>query len=111
MNFMKYETIKAKAIDELRGAVSIGSQWPSDALFLALQGAVEQRRNPRELAAEWTEEAVKIIKQWDVRCVGKLVELFPACIPKRFHGLAMRAEMADNEDADCIVYFGGGKEL
>lgn len=106
MNFMKYETIKQKAIDELRGAVSIGSQWPSDALFLALQGAVEQRRNPRELAEEWTAEAIKIIQRWDVRMVGKLIRLFPACIPRKYHGLSIRAEMADNENADWIVCFG-----
>lgn len=107
MNYMKYETIKQKAIDEIRGRISVGSAWPSDVLFLALQGAIEERRNPRKLAEEWTEEAVKIVEDWDVRMVGKLIQLFPACIPRKYHGLSIRAEMADNENADWIVCFGG----
>jgi hypothetical protein len=95
MNAMKYETIKKKAIEELRTQIEVGSGWPSDKLFMALMPAVEMRRKPRELLEEWTAEAVKMIEKWDIRQVGKLVELFPSCIPKRFHGLPMVAEMAD----------------
>jgi hypothetical protein len=103
---MKYETIKQHAIEQLRGAVSIGSVFPSDALFLVLQGSIAEGRNPHELAQEWAEKAVQIIREWDVRMVRNLIELFPGCVPKKFQGLLIRCEMANNEKCDWIVTFG-----
>jgi hypothetical protein len=106
MYAMKWETIKKKAIEQLCSQIELGSGWPSDKLFMVLLPAVELRRKPRELLAEWTAEAVKIIERWDIRMVGKLIELFPNCINKQYKGLPMRCEIEDKEDGEWVVCFG-----
>jgi hypothetical protein len=105
MQYMRWETIKAKAITELCAQLET-SGWPADKSFMALLPAVEMRVAPRKLLDEWTGEAIKIIENWDIRLVGKLVGLFPSCVPKKFHGLPIRCEMSDNENCDWIVCFG-----
>ena len=105
MNFVKYETIKKKAILELRSR-HYDTTMMTPVIFEALLPAVASRMDPRQLSSEWMAAAVKIIERWDVRCVAKLIELFPSCIPKHRHGRRIFAENEDTEEGDWIVRFG-----
>ena len=55
------------------------------------------------------EEGVKIIDDWDVRVVGRLIDLFPECIAKQYRNAAVTCYMADNEDCDWMVEFDTSK--
>lgn len=105
MKYLKFETIKGKAIAELRGRFCMGVMGMA-VVYEAMVPAVNMRMDPRDLSREWMEEAVKVIERWDVRQIRKLIELFPYCIPKHLHGQKICAEMADNENCDWLVYFG-----
>lgn len=49
------------------------------------------------------ETGVSLIEKWDVRQVGKLIELFPECAPRRFRGKALTCYMADDDNSDWMV--------
>jgi hypothetical protein len=49
------------------------------------------------------EAGLKLIDNWDVRQVGKLIELFPACVPKKYHGKKLTCYEAYNKHSDWIV--------
>jgi hypothetical protein len=104
MNFLKYETIKKKAILELRSRHDDAAMM-MPVIFEALLPAVANRQDPRQVSAEWMAAAVKIIERWDVRCVAKLIELFPSCIPRHLHGKAISATLDDTEMSDWIIRF------
>ena len=56
----------------------------------------------RERLAELADEVHNRIRCWDVRCAGKLLELFPGYLPKKQQGLPFRVELVDNEaGTDC----------
>jgi hypothetical protein len=46
---------------------------------------------------------LKLINDWDVRQVGKLIELFPGCVPAKYRGKPLTCYMADNEACDWMV--------
>ena len=64
MSFMKYETIKKKAILELRSRYYDATMM-MPVIFEALLPAVANRQDPRQVSAEWMAAAVKIIEQWE----------------------------------------------
>lgn len=49
------------------------------------------------------EAGLQLINDWDVRMVGKLIELFPGCVPRRYVGAQLTCYIADNEDCDWMV--------
>ena len=49
------------------------------------------------------EAGLQLIDNWDVRMVGKLIELFPESVPARYRGKQLTCYMADNEDCDWMV--------
>lgn len=51
------------------------------------------------------EEAFGIIDKWDVRCVAKLIDLFPEIVPKRLLRASISCYMADDEDSTWMVCF------
>lgn len=51
------------------------------------------------------EAGIELINRWDVRMVGKLVELFPDSIPAKYRNRPMNCYMADNEACDWMVEF------
>jgi hypothetical protein len=61
------------------------------------------------IALRAREDAIKVIDRWDVREVAKLVDLFPAAVPKQYHRAAITCYMADNEDADWMIAFDTSK--
>ena len=46
---------------------------------------------------------MELISHWDVRRVERLIELFPASVPKKYHGKRLTCYMADNKHSDWMV--------
>ncbi|WP_019025345.1 MULTISPECIES: hypothetical protein [unclassified Thioalkalivibrio] len=63
-----------------------------------------------EQAQEMEREAHRIIDQWDVREVRKLIAAFPMIVPKKYRNASIRCEMQDNDegDYDWVVVFEKG---
>jgi hypothetical protein len=62
--------------------------------------------NPwRQMLLRAREEGVKVIDAWDVRCIGRLIDLFPESVPKQYRNAAMTCYMADDEDSTWMVDF------
>jgi hypothetical protein len=51
-----------------------------------------------DMLAEIEAEAHKIVDAWDVRCVGKLIELFPEALPKKYQKAKFDIDMDDDGD-------------
>ena len=112
MRAIKWETIKANAEREFfnraggnKSTIGYG-QEQDQAYFLALLVAVNMTppQSPIELAKDWIEKGCKLIRQWDVRMVRKLMELFPTCVPKFCHTQPIAADY--DESGDWVVCFG-----
>lgn len=48
-------------------------------------------------------EAHKIVDKWDVRSAGKLIELFPEALPKKYQNAKFDVDM--DEDGEWKIYF------
>lgn len=109
---MKFETIKANAaaqfsrmVDEeaaVPGAADrlggpVGLSFQALASDLGLTEALRHKTLAQVKAA-----GLSRIAAWDVREVGKLLELFPAAAPA-LAGKQLQANMADTSDMDWIV--------
>lgn len=46
---------------------------------------------------------VGVDDKWDVRRVGKLIELFPGCVPAKYLGKQLTCYQADNEASAWMV--------
>ena len=82
MRTIKFETIKRKALDEVRNRLSTAiAGFPGDPLFLAIHEAIKEKKNPRVVLTEWQDKVEAIVRQWDVRMVAGLIKAFPAIVP------------------------------
>lgn len=54
----------------------------------------------------WEQQAHREIDNWDVRNVGKLIELFPNTVAARYRKLPITVYMADEDDCPWKVVFG-----
>jgi len=108
MTEMRFDHIKRRAQEEFYNTVSRGILLNS-AAFLALIGQIEEQagtghfRPATKILDEWAEYGVRLIDKWDVRCAGKLIELFPSCVPAHWKGRRLTAWMADNTNCDWMV--------
>lgn len=101
----KYDTIKknAKAIFITVSGGRYCESGIGSTQFLALYASLSGKQKPKEILNEWIDEGIKLIDNWDIRMVRKLIELFPGCIPQAYHKRAPLLDM--NEDGDwCLVY-------
>lgn len=107
-DYIKFDTIKRKAIREFVNKTDIThgmSGDPNDsAPYLALLEQVHTGKPAQVVLEGWIADGKRIIDNWDVRRVGKLIELFPSCVPANWKGRKLSAEMADNANCDWIVY-------
>lgn len=78
----KFETLKQKAKERAGGDRAKGYFFPQEKDFLVLLPAIEERIDPRTLLDRWYQEVYKIIDQWDIRRVTKLIGLFPGIVRK-----------------------------
>ncbi|MFH0989870.1 MAG: hypothetical protein V1799_07635 [bacterium] len=99
---IKYERLKQKVIDNINGRKSYG--FIQDADFLCMLPAIEARRHPLELRDEWYDKACEVVRQWDIRRVRKLIELFPFVVPEKYRQSPIEVD-DNNEKAEWIVYF------
>ncbi len=116
-NQKKWEVIKREAVREFfnlsGGNGNIISGPEGDAAFLAIveqcnrMGGEQAMQPATKILDEWRDYGCRLIDKWDIRMVGKLVELFPSCVPAYWKGRKLRAEMADNENCDWIVFVEG----
>jgi len=49
------------------------------------------------------EAGLALIENWDVRQVGRLIELFPDAVPARYRGKPLQAFQEDSDDSPWIV--------
>lgn len=105
MHTVKFEALKRKAITEWTCVCARNQFGDYKGMYLALTVSVigAKRIKPDALLDEWFNAGVAIIEQWDVRMVKKLVEIFPAIIPKKYHKGKCTADY--NDDGDWIVEF------
>ncbi len=110
MNEMKWETIKRKATEEFLVKVRPYLIGPHDsAVFLALLAQIEDitaggpARPATQILEEWEAYGRNLIDKWDVRMVGKLIELFPSCVPAYWKGRKLTAYMDDDENCTWMV--------
>lgn len=101
MKSMKFETIKLKAQQEFcRRTGAEGFQMGMPTTFLALIAAVGEspQRTPRAILKDWQDYGIKLISNWDIRRVKKLIELFPSCAPQYFNHVPLECDMDDEGD-------------
>lgn len=91
--------------EEMREFAQAFEAKPSDWLANA---AKSDRGKPLDTA--WNqvvlrarEAGLEIIDNWDVRRVGKLIELFPESVPAKLRGKPLICEMGVEGDCDWIV--------
>lgn len=56
-----------------------------------------------DMLAKIEAEAHKIVDAWDARAVGKLIELFPEALPKKYQKAKFDIDM--DEEGDWRIYF------
>jgi hypothetical protein len=107
---IKYETIKLNASREFYGRAggngqTIGFAGTDSAAFWALaeQIGAERPRKVQDICKEWIDKGCELINRWDIRCVKKLIELFPSCVPAYCHKLPIQL---DDSGEEWMVVFG-----
>lgn len=104
MKTIKFDKIKKNA--EFAFLVASG-QGPftgaGNGIFLALYAAIHHNQPPREILEDWIKYGKNLIKNWDVRSVKKLIELFPGCVPKYLANKSIFVEY--NENGKWVVCF------
>lgn len=77
------------------------SDWIAQAAKHPGEKSIDAAWNHMVLRAR--EAGLQLIDSWDVRNVGKLIELFPESVPARYRGEQLTCYMEDSENGDWIV--------
>jgi hypothetical protein len=104
---VKYELLKARVAADLRTALerglSHGSLNTGEAIIAAVFDSIAERR-PLEVSLDaLIERTMSIVMNWDVRCVGKLRELFPDSFPKNLRTGSLVAYENDDDGSEWYV--------
>ncbi len=107
---MRVDTIKQRALQIYESASSrdIAAACLLNSLQSAIEEGIPARQAHQIVIDAWQEEGLKRIRNWDVRCLGSLIDLFPECVPSRFRHCAFSAD-CDDEDAQWRVRFQTGQ--
>lgn len=105
-NTMRVDTVKQNALRIFEAASSrdVGAASLLRAIETAKQEGIPAAQAHRIVIEAWKEEGRRRIRDWDVRSLGALIDLFPDCVPSRYRLLAFTAD-ADHEDAQWRVRF------
>lgn len=82
---MKWETVKSRVAAEVHSAIIQGRSWETMATILVDFVSGGQPKSPissRESFKLYADKAAEVINNWDIRCAGKLRDLFPGAFPK-----------------------------
>ena len=101
---VKWENLKKKVILSAVGNVPY---FYEKMVPLALSMSIhdEKFNNWRERTEWMRQEFIKVIENWDIRMVKKLIELFPDIIPIKYQRKTPVCFQADNENADWLIEF------
>lgn len=113
LHHRSYSTVERPALVEFAQKFEINTT--GDLLALQAKNVSEQKKDDiRHLAKEIAlvalrarAESFTIIDAWDVRCVARLIELFPGIVNKKQRKSPIRVFMADNANCDWMVEFTG----
>lgn len=103
---MKWEVIKREVA---RGVFTDITRGVGDTLGLILVDllgsdfAAAKGRYSHEILEQYAEQARLRVMDWDVRCVGRLRELFPKHFPPSLQKGKLIAYLADNPNSDWMV--------
>ena len=61
------------------------------------------KANHTELFKAYADKAWEVVTNWDIRCAGRLRDLFPDAFPKSLRKGKLIAYMMDNENADWAI--------
>lgn len=79
---MKYEKIKKQVAMNLYTAIKT-NLCCKDVYVILLENALSNKpKKPREALQDAADFAYDTVMNWDIRCIGKLRELFPEIFPK-----------------------------
>lgn len=99
---MNYETLKRRMADDVAASVLRATNYggiDAGALIAAVVfDAIAERRPVRESSEALAAECRRIVMNWDIRCVGKLRELFPTSFPRSLRSGPLLAEFNDGGD-------------
>lgn len=104
---MKWQTIKDNAVAEFLRSSGIGhGSSPSSVDFALMRicyltPPVVQKIGTRDLIKEFLEDGERIIQNFDVRMVNRLVEQFPKSVPPSWRGKKLLAEQ--NREGEWII--------
>lgn len=88
--------------EEMREFADAFEAKPAD--WLALSAKQDSKGSAwNRVVLRAREAGLQLIDGWDVRQVGKLIELFPTAVPARMRNKPLTCYMADNEDCDWMV--------
>ena len=93
---IKFETLKKKAKDAACAKMS-----GAESVMMMLSTHKHWRAN----IVDMRQSACEVIDKWDIREVGKLIDIFPFIIPPSYHNKKITIYMADNENCDWMIKF------
>lgn len=114
-----YEKLKARAILDLQRRLRLDTSFEVSDKGYNIGNMIEVlpavindsslgegtvRGRCHNLVAEFEDEAIKIIKKWDIRKVAKLISLFPGIVPQKYKNCKIEIFVRD-EDSEWIVAF------
>lgn len=83
MYTVKFDTLKAKAKQEISNRLSPQYTFPGHEAFSAMLAAsMDPKEKPIDVLEQWQRKAWAIVDTWDVRKAVELIRLFPAIVPK-----------------------------
>lgn len=105
MYTVKFERLIELAQVEWANKCSINQNGYYEDMYLVLAASVmgASPMKPTALLDEWYKAGEEIISRWDIRMVKKLVEIFPAIVPKKYRNGTFIADYDDNGDWSITV--------
>ncbi len=104
MKTYNWTNLILKACRELSGQFHLDNQGIYGLLEQVEQAVTGQKiLKWRENALNMRQKAWEICENWDIRMAGKLFEIFPGILPKKFRGQKFVAEY--NSSGNWIIVF------
>lgn len=101
---MKWETVKKHVAANLYTVISQGRDHELLSTMLLDMISSGKFQLSRDAFPAYADKAVEVVMAWDIRCAGKLRELFPWAFPRSLQGKSrLIAEYDEAGDWVCNV--------